>query len=133
MGRPTRVDAHSSSMRTTRWGWEAGGGIAMAGDPKAEAMYVVISELCRFFWPVIGHGNEIRYSYEFISYEFISRLWRVSPRQDAGVSEDRPVCHHPISQPFTTSDGSKIQVRLRHVLPEDPTISYVEYLTNLKR
>ncbi len=46
---------------------------------------------------VIGHGNEIRYSYEFISYEFISRLWRVSPRQDAGVSKDRPVCHHPIS------------------------------------
>ena len=61
----------------------------------------------------------------------ISRLWRVSPRQDAGVSEDRLVCHHPISQPFTTSDGSKIQVRLRHVLRKDPTISYVEYLTNL--
>ena len=53
--------------------------------------------------------------------------------QDAGVSEDRLVYHHPISQPFTTSDGSKIQVRLRHVLREDPTISYVEYLTNLKR
>ena len=62
----------------------------------------------------------------------ISRLWRVSPRQDAGVSEDRLVCHHPISQPFTTSDGLKIQVRLRHVLWKDPTISYVEYLTNLR-
>ena len=61
----------------------------------------------------------------------ISRLWRVSPRQDAGVSEDRLVCHHPISQPFTTSDGLKIQVRLRHVLRKDPTISYVENLTNL--
>ena len=61
----------------------------------------------------------------------ISRLWRVSLRQDAGVSNDRLVCHHPISQPFTTSDGSKIQVRLRHVLRKDPTISYVEYLTNL--
>ena len=61
-----------------------------------------------------------------------SRLGRVSPRQDAGVSEDRPVCHHPISQPFTTSDGSKIQVHLRHVLRKDPTLSYVEYLTNLK-
>ena len=63
----------------------------------------------------------------------ISRLWRVSPRQDAGVSEDRLVCHHPISQPFTTSDGLKIQVRLRHVLRKDPTISYVENLTNLSK
>ena len=61
----------------------------------------------------------------------ISRLWRVSLRQDAGVSDDRLICHHPISQPFATSDGSKIQVRLRHVLRKDPTISYVEYLTNL--
>jgi len=41
----------------------------------------------------------------------ISRLWRVSLRPDAGVSDDRPVCHHPISQPFTMSDGLKIQVR----------------------
>ena len=54
----------------------------------------------------------------------ISRLWRALPRQDAGVSDDRLVCHHPISQPFTTSDGSKIQVCLRHVLRKDP-------LTNL--
>jgi len=60
-----------------------------------------------------------------------SRLWRVSLRQDAGVSDDRLVCHHPISQPFTTSDGLKIQVRLRHILRKDPTISYVEYLMNL--
>jgi len=60
---------------------------------------------------VIGRGNKIRYIYEFISYEFISRLWRVLPRQDAGVSDDRLVCHHAISQPFTMSDGSKIQVR----------------------
>ena len=60
-----------------------------------------------------------------------SRLWRVSLRQDAGVSDDRLVCHHPISQPLTTSDGLKIQVRLRHVLRKDPTVSYVEYLTNL--
>ena len=30
------------------------------------------------------------------------------------------------------SDGSKIQVRSRHVLRKDPTISYVEYLTNLR-
>ncbi len=44
---------------------------------------------------------------------------------------DRLVRHHPISQPLTTSDGSKIQVCLRHVLRKDPTISYVEYLTNL--
>ncbi len=44
---------------------------------------------------------------------------------------DRLVRHHPISQPLITSDGSKIQVRLRHVLRKDPTISYVEYLTNL--
>ncbi len=29
------------------------------------------------------------------------------------------------------SDGLKIQVRSRHVLRKDPTISYVEYLTNL--
>jgi hypothetical protein len=29
------------------------------------------------------------------------------------------------------SDGLKIQVRLRHVLRKDPTISYVEDLTNL--
>ena len=61
----------------------------------------------------------------------ISRLWRVSLRQDAGVSDDRLVCHHPISQPLTTSDGLKIQVRSRNVLRKDPTISYVEYLTNL--
>ncbi len=61
----------------------------------------------------------------------ISRLWRVSLRQNAGVSNDRLVYHHPISQPLTTSDGLKIQVRLRHVLRKDPTISYVEYLTNL--
>jgi len=60
-----------------------------------------------------------------------SQLWRVSLRQDAGVSDDRLVCHHPISQPLTTSDGSKIQVRLRHILRKDPTISYVEYLTNI--
>ena len=45
-----------------------------------------------------------------------SRLWRISLRPDAGVSDDRLVCHHPISQPFTTSDGLKIQVHLRHVL-----------------
>ena len=61
----------------------------------------------------------------------ISREWRVSLRQDAGVSDDRLVRHHPISQPLTTSDGLKIQVRLRHVLQKDPTISYVEDLTNL--
>jgi len=61
----------------------------------------------------------------------ISRVWRVSPRQDAGVSDDRLFCHHPISRPLTTSDGLKIQVRLRHVLRKDPTMSYVEYLTNL--
>jgi len=60
-----------------------------------------------------------------------SQLWRISLRQDAGVSDDRLVCHHPISRPLTMSDGSKIQVRLRHVLRKDPTISYVEYLTNL--
>ena len=30
-----------------------------------------------------------------------------------------------------TSDGLKIQVRLRHVLRKDPTISYVEDLMNL--
>jgi len=30
-----------------------------------------------------------------------------------------------------TSDGLKIQVHLHHVLRKDPTISYVEYLTNL--
>ena len=60
-----------------------------------------------------------------------SRLWRVSLRQDAGVSDDRLVCHHPISRPLTTSDGLKIQVHLRHVLWKDPTISCVEYLTNL--
>jgi len=60
-----------------------------------------------------------------------SRLWRVSLRQDAGVSDDRLVCHHPISRPLTASDGSKIQVRSRHVLRKDPMISYVENLTNL--
>jgi len=62
----------------------------------------------------------------------ISQLWRISLRQDAGVSDDRLVCHHPISQPLITSDGSKIQVRSRHVLRKDPTISYVENLTNLR-
>jgi len=61
----------------------------------------------------------------------ISQLWRVSLRPDAGVSDDRLVCHHPISRPLTTSDGLKIQVRLCHVLWKDPTISYVEDLTNL--
>jgi len=63
----------------------------------------------------------------------ISRLWRVSLRQDAGVGDDRIVCHHLISRPLTASDGSKIQVRLRHVLRKDPTISYVEYLMNLNK
>ena len=61
----------------------------------------------------------------------ISQLWCISLRQDAGVSNDRFVCYHPISQPLTASDGSKIQVHLRHILRKDPTISYVEYLTNL--
>ncbi len=61
----------------------------------------------------------------------ISRLWHVTLRQDAGVSDDRLVCHHPISRPLTTSDGSKIQVRSRHILRKDPTISYVVNLTNL--
>ncbi len=70
---------------------------------------------------VIGHGNILRYIW----------LWHVPLRPDAGVSDDRLVCHHPISQPLTTSDGLKIQVRLRHVLRKDPTISYVEYFTNL--
>jgi len=60
-----------------------------------------------------------------------SQLWRVSLRPVAGVSDDRLVCHHPISQPLTTSDGLKIQVRLRHVLRKDPMISYVEDLMNL--
>jgi len=46
MGRPTRADAHSSSMRMKRWGWEAGGGIVMAGDPKVEARDDVLCELC---------------------------------------------------------------------------------------
>jgi hypothetical protein len=32
-------------------------------------------------------------------------------RQEAGVSDDRLVCHHQISRPLTISDGSKIQVR----------------------
>jgi len=31
-----------------------------------------------------------------------------------------------------SSDGLKIQVRVRHVLRKDSTISYVEYLTNLR-
>jgi len=62
----------------------------------------------------------------------ISQLWRVSLRQDTGVSDDRLDCHNPISQPFTTSDGLKIQLRLRHVLRKDPMISYVEYLMNLR-
>jgi len=35
------------------------------------------------------------------------------------------------SHSHSTSDGLKIQVRLRHILRKDPTISYVEYLTNL--
>ena len=48
-----------------------------------------------------------------------------------GVRDDRLVCHHPISRPLTTSDGLKIQVRLCQVLRKDPTISYVEDLTNL--
>ena len=56
---------------------------------------------------------------------------RLAKRQDAGVSDDRLVCHHPISQPLTMSDGLKIQVRLRHVLRKDPTISYVANLTDL--
>ena len=79
--------------------------------------------ICRmgFCGTVIGHGNVLCYIW----------LWRVSLRPDAGVSDDRLVCHHPISQPFTTSGGLKIQVRLRNVLRKDPTISYVEYLTNL--
>ena len=38
--------------------------------------------------PVIGHGNILRYI----------RLWHVSLRPDAGVSNDKLVCHHPISQ-----------------------------------
>ncbi len=61
----------------------------------------------------------------------ISNYGASRQRKDAGVSNDRLVCHHPISQPLTTSDGSKIQVHLRHVLRKDPTIFYVEYLTNL--
>ena len=60
-----------------------------------------------------------------------SYVARLAKRPDAGVSDDRLVCHHPISQPLTTSDGLKIQVRLRHVLRKDPTISYVANLTNL--
>jgi len=58
----------------------------------------------------------------------IFRLWRVSLRQDAGVSNDRLVFHHRITRPLT---GSDVQVRLCHVLRKDPTISYVEYLMNL--
>ena len=69
---------------------------------------------------VIGHGNGIRYRW----------LWHVSLRPDAGVSDDRLICHHPISRPLTRSHGSKIQVSLCHVLRKDPMISYVENLTN---
>ena len=72
---------------------------------------------------VIGHGIG--------GTNFPDIMARLSKMHDRWVSDDRPVCHHPISQPFTTSDGSKIQVRLRHVLRKDPTISYVENLTNL--
>jgi hypothetical protein len=71
---------------------------------------------------VIGHG---------IGGKYIPIMARLAKRQDAGVSDDRLVCHHPISQPLTMSDGLKIQVRLRHVLRKDPTISYVETFTNL--
>jgi len=48
---------------------------------------------------VIGHGNGIRFRW----------LWRISLRPDAGVSDDRPVCHHLISQPFTTRSHSHSQ------------------------
>ncbi len=40
------VDTHSLSMRTMHWGWEAGGGIAIAGDLKAEEREAVLCELC---------------------------------------------------------------------------------------
>ena len=71
---------------------------------------------------VIGH---------VIGGKHILTKWRVSLRPDAGVNNDRLVCHHLISQPLTTSDGLKIQVRLHHVLWKYPMISYVDDLTNL--
>jgi hypothetical protein len=54
----------------------------------------------------------------------ISRLWRISPRQDAGVSEDRLVCHHPISQPFTTVGVYTVMVCrwTDHILARNPLL-----------
>ncbi len=69
---------------------------------------------------VIGHGNKIRYS-----YELILRL-----RPDAGVSDDRLVCHHPISQPIKLMMAWKIHLRRRYVLNGIPYIGYPRPQTN---
>jgi hypothetical protein len=41
---------------------------------------------------VIGHGTAGKH---------IPTKWRVLLRPDAGVSDDRLVCHHPTSQPHS--------------------------------
>ena len=70
---------------------------------------------------VIGHG---------IGGKYIPIMARLAEAR-RWSKRWQTVCHHLISRPLTTSDGVKIQVRLRHVLRKDPTISYVEDLTNL--
>ncbi len=69
---------------------------------------------------VIGHGNEIRYSYEFIHINsYVARLAKARC-----WSKQWQTC---LTSPDLTatqiSDGSKIQVRRRHVLHKDPTNS----------
>jgi len=50
--------------------------------------------------------------------------------QDAGVSNDRLVYHHPISQPLTTSDGSRSKYITSHTTERSYDILGRE-LTNL--
>ena len=47
---------------------------------------------------------------------------RLAKRPDAGVSDDRLVCHHSDLTATQNSDGPKIQVRRCHVLRRYPTI-----------
>ena len=47
---------------------------------------------------------------------------RLTKRPDAGVSDDRLVCHRSELTATQTSDGPKIQVRRCHVLRRYPTI-----------
>ena len=62
------------------------GRVRMAGTLKRSSYEIQVSYVC-----VIGHGIG--------GTNFPDIMARLAKMQDRWVSDDRPVCHHPISRP----------------------------------